>query len=508
MATQLITRPGSNLIFKSVLCKPVLCLCLATIFAIRAQGQLHTQEPQAVPRQFQSVDSFIRKQMVRQHIPGMSVSVVRQGKLIYEKGYGEADSAEGTEVTPETPFYTASVTKAFTGTSLILLEAKHRLDLDRPVNDYLPTAKLHSPMWDASAATVRRVANHTAGLTTYNRKCTVGDSNCVASTVTAIERHGILFWPPGDHFDYSNLGYGALGAVVSQASGKPFDQFLQQDIFLPLGMYDCYLQAGPRLRAGSSLNYDPGTLARTPLQVSDTPGASSVRCSSHDLAIFGSFVVGSPMAGQKRILSRDRLHELLNSDAASAGEEYSFGWDRNRVKGYPGVFAQGGTYDSFALLQLLPEQHIAIAIVANTGTTLPFKITDQIVENMLPALSTPPAAPDADKQAIAAQPLLTGTWSGHIQVGKRDIPVKLTILSPHEVKIAIGDISGNCEKVQLSSSRLDCVSKTGLETNEIPAGTPGTELELYLRKGKLAGAATTQGPVELPYWTVLKPEEQ
>jgi CubicO group peptidase (beta-lactamase class C family) len=113
-------------------------LCLATSFAIQAQGQVKAQAPQDIPQQFEGVDSFIRNEMAKQHIPGIS------GKVVYEKGYGVADSADGTAVPPKTPFYTASVTKAFTGTSLILLEAEHKLDLDRPANDYLRSAKLQS----------------------------------------------------------------------------------------------------------------------------------------------------------------------------------------------------------------------------------------------------------------------------------------------------------------------------------------------------------------------------
>jgi CubicO group peptidase (beta-lactamase class C family) len=284
-----------------------------------------------------------------------------------------------------------------------MLEAQHKIDLDRPINDYLHSAKLRSPMWDVSASTIRRVANHTGGLTTYNRKCTVDDSDCQASTETAISRHGIVVWQPGDHFDYSNLGYGVLGTVISDVSKMPFGQFLDQGLFLPLGMKNCYLQTGPRLRMGSAaLNYGSNTNKPTPVQISDTPGASSALCSSHDLALFGSFVVKSPLPGQKRVLSDTQIHELLYSDAASAGEKYSFGWHQNRVDGYQGVFAQGGTSDSYALLQLLPEQDIAIAVLLNTGTTLPFEIANRIVAQLLTARKPEAPAAKQEKQSASS----------------------------------------------------------------------------------------------------------
>ena len=217
-------------------------------------------------------------------------------------------------------------------------------------------------------------------------------------------------WPPGGHFDYSNLGYGILGQVVSDASGKPFDEFLKHDIFQLLGMRDCYLQRGPRLAKCSSLSYDPGTHVQTPIQISDTPGASPARCSSHDLVIFGSFVTGNRLAGQKQIFSSNSLHELLYSDSASTGEKYSFGWDANKVEGYPRVFAQGGTYNSFALLQLIPDQGIAVAVVANTGTTIPSRLRIASSSNWLKRFTgQQPTTQTGSETPPAAGPRLSGT---------------------------------------------------------------------------------------------------
>jgi CubicO group peptidase (beta-lactamase class C family) len=474
------------------------------LLAVAVHGQGHTGKQSGPSVQMLTVDSFIRAEMAKRHIPAITVSVIQDKRIVFEEGYGLADREGGIRATPNTPFYTASVTKAFTGTALIILEAQHRIDLDKPINDYLHSAKLRSPMWDVSASTVRRVANHTGGLTTYNRKCAVDDSDCRASTETAISRHGIVVWQPGDHFDYSNLGYGVLGMVISDVSKMPFGQFLSQDLFLPLDMNNCYLQTGPRLKAGSALNYDPNTNKRTPVQISDTPGASSARCSSHDLVLFGSFVMKSPRPGQKGVLSDTQLHELLYSDAASAGEKYSFGWDQNRVDGYQGVFAQGGTYDSFALLQLLPEQDIAIAILSNTGTTLPFEIANRIVAQLLTASKPEAPAAKQEEQSDSSKALLSGQWSGVVNTWHGDVTLNLTIASPHQVRATVGANDGVCERAEVSSSRLDCIASGDLQTSELPAGASGIELELYLRDGMLVGAATTQGPIQLPYWVILK----
>ena len=154
-------------------------------------------------------------------------------------------------------------------------------------------------------------------------------------------------------------------------------------------MRNCYLSATGDIHPGSAVNYDDSSVAQSPLRVSDTPAASSVRCSAHDLAIFGSFVLGEPVRGQKEILSKSRLRELPYSDKASAGEHYSLGWDRNTLEGYVGIFAQGGTEDSSAVLQLIPDADLSIAVISNTSTRIPLEIVNGIVAKLLPAKRNP-----------------------------------------------------------------------------------------------------------------------
>jgi CubicO group peptidase (beta-lactamase class C family) len=118
-------------------------------------------------------------------------------------------------------------------------------------------------MFDPSQATVRRVATHSAGLTTYARECALDDAGCHTSIRTAIERYGVLFSPPGDHFDYSNLGYGILGDVVARVSGKTYGDFLDDEIFQPLGMSDCALELSAELSKRAAAQYDRTSHARS-----------------------------------------------------------------------------------------------------------------------------------------------------------------------------------------------------------------------------------------------------
>jgi len=162
---------------------------------------------------FSKVRKLIQEQIATKGTPSISVAVAHNGKILWEQGFGWADRENRIRATEHTMYYTASVTKLFTETALMILQERKQLDLDRPVNDYLGAAKLSSPAWKADEATVRRVANHTAGLTTFNPAHRLPMEQ-------AISHYGVLFWPPGERFDYSNLGPIILEEVVARVSGK------------------------------------------------------------------------------------------------------------------------------------------------------------------------------------------------------------------------------------------------------------------------------------------------
>lgn len=196
-----------GLCFHTRLLLTLICLVALT------QGQ----EPATKP-DFSKVESLIQRR-VAAGMPSVAIAVTHHGQIIWEYAAGMGD-VEGKRIaTVRTPYYLASVSKTITATALMELVAQGRIELDRPVNAYLPSAKLRSPMWDVSKATVRRVLNHTAGLSTYDRDCVVDDRTCERSTSAAVRRYGVIVWPPGERFDYSNLGYGILGEVVAHTSG-------------------------------------------------------------------------------------------------------------------------------------------------------------------------------------------------------------------------------------------------------------------------------------------------
>jgi CubicO group peptidase (beta-lactamase class C family) len=141
---------------------------------------------QAPTPDFSPVREYIAAQMAAMSTPSMALAVARGPDILWEEGFGWIDRPGGTAATPDTLYYVASVTKAITATALMVLHERRQLDLDRPANAYLRRAKLRSPHWNADEATVRQLATHTAGLTTF-------DSHAPLPAEEVVRRYGIVF---------------------------------------------------------------------------------------------------------------------------------------------------------------------------------------------------------------------------------------------------------------------------------------------------------------------------
>jgi CubicO group peptidase (beta-lactamase class C family) len=465
---------------------------------------------------FVAVRNLIKKRVAAEHIPSVSVAVARRGQFLWEEGFGWADRENQVRADPHTPYYLASVTKPITATAVMILQERKQLDLDRAINDYLGPAKLTSPLWNPAQATLRRVATHTAGLTTFALTCY--GTSCRFSSDEIISRYGVLFWPPGDHFDYSNLGYGLLGEVVASVSHRSLNDFLQTEIFRPLGMDRTSLGVPPGLEKMAAVRYSHAH-GRQPNAVTATPGASGVYASAHDLALFGMFHLKARLSSQKAILLDSSIDLMQNETVATGdGARYGMGWWINDdLNGYRGVLGQGGTDDASTRLQLIPSEGIVVAVLTNTGSTLPMEIVDETLAELLPSYREKRARviknerPSPPKVNLPS-PAVAGDWSGVIKTYRRDLPLALSISKSGAVqaKLASGPQT-RVDDPQFDGRKLTGHMPGDLDTKDDTGPEPySLEFELYLRDGELYGAITTlpragkHRIARLSYWVSLK----
>lgn len=165
--------------------------------------------------------------------PGASVLVLKNNKIVFKKGYGVSNINTGEEIKPTTNFRLASVTKQFTAMSILLLQKRRKLSLEDPISKYFSTIPPY-----ISKIRIKDLLTHSAGLIDYedlmpaNQKFQLHDTNCLQLMFMADS----LYFPMGTKYKYSNTGYAILALIVEQVSGKPFAQFLKENIFKPLKM--------------------------------------------------------------------------------------------------------------------------------------------------------------------------------------------------------------------------------------------------------------------------------
>ena len=221
-----------------------------------------------------AIDRYVRSEMDAQRIPGLALGIVHGDRIVHVQGFGQADRS-GTDVTPETPFLIGSVTKSFTALAIMQLSEAGRVQLDAPVQRYLPWWRVADP--DASTqVTVRHLLYQVSGLSkaTGNAYATSGDTHdsALEDRVRAL-RDAELTQPVGTTWQYSNANYWTLGMIVQAVSGQSYETYIQQHIFDPLQMRNSYTSDrggaarpthGPpllvRLPVASELPFDRGGL--------------------------------------------------------------------------------------------------------------------------------------------------------------------------------------------------------------------------------------------------------
>src|SRR5215210_6719647 len=185
--------------------------------------------------QFDRVRELMRTQLIERALPSLAVAVARNGVMLWEEGFGWADRANRIPATAHTLYSLASISKPITTTGLMILHERGLIDLDRPLDDYLGDAKLTARIGSAVDATVRRVANHTAGLPLHYQFFYADQPQRPPPFDETIRRYANLITLPGERYQYSNLGYGLLDHVIARLSGQTYANFMRREVFLPLG---------------------------------------------------------------------------------------------------------------------------------------------------------------------------------------------------------------------------------------------------------------------------------
>ena len=271
---------------------------------------------------FQRLDEFIARHMNEVGAPGMTVAIANQKGLLRESQYGFADVKSGLKVRPHTMFEIGSISKSFVAVALLQLVDEGKLDLHKPVTDYLPWIKVENTY---PPFTTHHLLSHTAGLSAVPLLTRVA----TMPLKTTAE--------PGKRFVYSNIGYVLLGFILEAIDKRPFAESLRRRVMEPLGMFSSAATITNDIRHRLAIGYGPlrddrpfplkGTLGEAPwIEVGEAAG--SVAATARDMGSYLQMLLNRGMGQRSRVIS-EKSFELLATPVISApfrGEPASYGY--------------------------------------------------------------------------------------------------------------------------------------------------------------------------------------
>lgn len=339
------------------------------------------------------------------HTPGVSIVVLKDGKIIFKKSYGSANLEYGIANTPETVFQIASVSKQFTAFAIYLLENQGKLSLEDDIRKYIPELPAYG-----KPIRIRHLLAHTSGIRDLAATLTLAGWHIedVVTTeqilkVTAKQKE--LNFETGTAFGYSNTGYTLLAQIVERVTKQSFTDYTSKNIFEPLQMtntrfYNDY-HTIIKNRAHSYEKSD-GQYITKELLVADA-GPSSLHTTAEDLAKWANNF-DHPIIGDARLIAAFNQVSLLDNNkpvvwAASSTDTtyHAKGQVRWQHRGIPAITHGGHTAGFRAWLARFPEHNLSIIALSNDehydilGTGLKiveFYLKDQFTEAVVP--NTPP----------------------------------------------------------------------------------------------------------------------
>lgn len=334
-----------------------------------------------------SLDIYIKREMARWNLPGMAIAVVQDGKVVFMKGYGYADVSSKRVVDENTVFQIASNSKAFTGTSLALLEHYGKLKLEDKVKTYLPYFKMHTE-WKTNETTIADVLTHRIGYETFQTDLLNWNSNksrkaLIENMANVTPKYGFR-----EKYGYCNMGFLTAGEIIPAVSDTTWDDYLKYHFFMPLGMKNTHTKYSDFVSSDKTANTSkPYTLVNyqltelTPANVDNLGPAASVTSSVNDLSKWVMMQLNKGHYNGKQVvpesvINRTRESFTIVKSQSRKGNNFSnygLGWFLNDANGKKVVTHDGGANGFLSKTVLVPEDNFGFVILTNSDAQYLFE---------------------------------------------------------------------------------------------------------------------------------------
>ncbi len=329
-----------------------------------------------------SIDSFVRSELARQRIPGMSVAVLRGDSLLLARGYGYGNVEHHVPATESTVYEVGSVSKQFTAAAVVMLSEQGRLSLEDPIVRFLPEG---SATWPR--VTIRHLLKHTSGIpedTTLDWRRDYTENEFVRLVAAQP-----LDFEPGDRESYSSTGYALLGVIIHRVTGVFYGKFVGDHIFRPLGMRTARVNSDTDIVPNRAAGYyfENDTL-RNHEWVSPSIGATADLGLSFSVRDLAQWAIG---LNHGKVLSRAGLEASWTPVRLNDGGTYpyGFGWYLTQQRGYRRIGHSGAWRGFRANIQRYPDFDITVIVLANLAQASAEAIGFGIARLMEQALMPP-----------------------------------------------------------------------------------------------------------------------
>ena len=348
------------------------------------------------------VDEVVRVQMREQNIPGVSLAVMRDGKVIKATGYGLASLELKVPVTPQMVFHGGSLSKAFTAAAVMMLVEEGKVGLDDKISKYLPEAP---PAWDK--VTVRHLLTHTSGIRDFFGED--GDPQYDFHRDYSEDEEVRMFaaqttrFAPGEKWSYCNAGYVILGVMIHRVTGKSWFEFEKERIFDPLGMTSVRLIGTDDIIPNRASGY---ALVNGQLKIEPwiSPGWYSDAAGCLYLNVF-DMAKWDAALNTERLIRRSTLEQMWTPVKLNDGSLYPYGfaWRIGDVGGHRLIQHDGVDFAFTTRFARYVNDGISIIVLMNMGedeaALMPTRMTNNIAAIYIPSLkpvaAPPPSTTDA-----------------------------------------------------------------------------------------------------------------
>ena len=357
-------------------------LVIFAFFTVNVHGQLSTAEKNKVDELFKTWNN--------NSSPGAALGIVKEGKLVYAKGYGVADLEHDIPISDSTIFYIGSVSKQFVTMCLLLLEEQGKLNLDDRVQKYLPDFPEYS-----APLTIRHFIHHTSGVRDNLTLWALAGNDYLdhidrEEMYQLIRRQKELNFTPGEKYLYSNSCYFMLGLIIEKICGESLQEFARKNIFAPLGMRNTFFgDDNTRIIRNRAFSYQLTSGGfKNQIMRYDLVGSGGVYSNIKDLYRWDqNFYRNTLGKGSQALIDKMHTEGILNNGKSSG---YAFAVSNDTYRGLKTVSHSGALASYRSMLLRFPEQKLSVIILGNVTPipigTLPFSVADVMLEKQLQPL--------------------------------------------------------------------------------------------------------------------------